>query len=115
MNFYELQDHFKKNGMGDVKKADPRYLRIMSSNTLHPADRRAIDPEAIPSEERMEILSACYLAYEPDFLGVQEVDVTTEPVLCKCLDSVYSIVEPKYPTSGDKTSPVSGIFISIVS
>lgn len=95
MNFYELQDHFKKNGMGDVKKADPRYLRIMSSNTLHPADRRAIDPEAIPSEERMEILSACYLAYEPDFLGVQEVDVTTEPVLCKCLDSVYSIVEPK--------------------
>lgn len=91
MNFYELIEHFKKNGMGDVKKADDSYIRVMSSNLLHTSDRRSLDPEAIPYEDRMEILCAFYLAYEPDFLGVQEVSNLTEPELLKRLDSVYAM------------------------
>jgi len=91
MNFYELIEHFKANGMGDVKKADDSYVRVMSSNVLHTSDRRSLDPEAIPYEERMDILCALYLAYQPDFLGVQEVSNLTEPEILQRLDSVYAM------------------------
>ena len=75
MNFYELQEYFKSNRLGNVKKENDSYVRVMSSNVLTSGDGKQQDPNALSYEERIDILCAMYLAYKPDFLGLQEVDM----------------------------------------
>ncbi|MBO5938628.1 MAG: hypothetical protein J6Q82_03920 [Clostridia bacterium] len=95
MNFYELQEYFKSDKLGNVKKENPSYIRVMSSNVLTDADTKSSDPNSISPEERMDILCAMYLAYKPDFLGLQEVSYNLEPEILERLDSLYAIVPAK--------------------
>ncbi len=95
MNFYELQEYFKSNVLGNVKKEDASYLRVMSSNALASGDGKQQAPDALPMEQRMDILCAMYLAYKPDFLGIQEVDILMEPEILERLDAVYAMVPAK--------------------
>ena len=95
MNFYELQEYFKSNALGNVKKEDLSYLRVMSSNVLTAGDGKQKEPDALPMEKRIDILCAMYLAYKPDFLGLQEVDIEMEPEILERLDSAYAMVPAK--------------------
>ena len=95
MNFYELQEYFKSNALGNVKKEDESYLRVMSSNVLTAGDGKQKEPDALPMEKRIDILCAMYLAYKPDFLGLQEVDIEMEPEILERLDSAYAMVPAK--------------------
>lgn len=95
MNFYELQEYFKSNALGNVKKEDESYLRVMSSNALASGDGKQQAPDALPMEKRMDILCAMYLAYKPDFLGIQEVDILMEPEILERLDAAYAMVPAK--------------------
>ena len=95
MNFYELQEYFKSNALGNVKKEDESYLRVMSSNALASGDGKQQAPDALPMEQRMDILCAMYLAYKPDFLGIQEVDILMEPEILEHLDAAYAMVPAK--------------------
>ena len=95
MNFYELQEYFKSNELGNVKKENDSYVRVMSSNVLTSADGKQQEPDALPFEKRLDILCAMYLAYKPDFLGLQEVDLLMEPEILERLDSVYAMVPAK--------------------
>lgn len=95
MNFYELQEYFKSNALGNVKKEDESYLRVMSSNALASGDGKQQAPDALPMEKRIDILCAMYLAYKPDFLGLQEVDIEMEPEILERLDSAYAMVPAK--------------------
>jgi len=95
MNFYELQEYFKGDALGNVKKEDESYLRVMSSNALASGDGKQQAPDALPMEQRMDILCAMYLAYKPDFLGIQEVDILMEPEILERLDAAYAMVPAK--------------------
>lgn len=95
MNFYELQEYFKSNELGNVKKENDSLVRVMSSNVLTSADGKQQAPDALPFEKRLDILCAMYLAYKPDFLGLQEVDLLMEPEILERLDSVYAMVPAK--------------------
>ncbi len=95
MNFYELQEYFKGDALGNVKKEDESYLRVMSSNALASGDGKQQAPDALPMEKRMDILCAMYLAYKPDFLGIQEVDILMEPEIQERLDAAYAMVPAK--------------------
>lgn len=95
MNFYELQEHFKSDAVGNVKKENDSYVRVMSSNALTSGDSKQQAPDALPMEKRMDILCAMYLAYKPDFLGIQEVDILMEPEILERLDATYAMVPAK--------------------
>ncbi len=95
MNFYEWQEYFKEGSLGNLKKEDPSYLRVMSSNVLSSGDGKQQEPDALPYEKRIDILCAMYLAYQPDFLGLQEVDVAMEPEILERLDAAYAMVPAK--------------------
>ncbi len=76
----------------NVKKADESYIRVMSSNVLHTHDgysRQLANLQQIPYHERAEYLAKLYLAFEPDFLGLQEVSYEMEPILFDLLKDVY--------------------------
>ncbi len=79
-------------GHENVKKADESYIRVMTSNILH---SRAGDIAKKTWEERVDILSAVYLTFLPDFLGLQEVGYQQYEPFLRRISEVYAT--PKTP------------------
>ncbi len=74
-------------GHANVEKEDSAYIRVMTSNVLHSRD------DVIPKktwEERVDILSAVYLTFLPDFLGLQEVSFQQAEPFLRHLSEVYA-------------------------
>ncbi len=82
-------DEFERRGYAKEAKADPNFIRIVSSNVLHSHDPHSRE-EGVPHfSERMEILAALYLYLEPDFIGLQEVSYEQQPILFDLLSEKY--------------------------
>ena len=62
---------FFENEHENVKKEDESYIRIMSSNVY--GDDCVTVKVDWTNEDRTDILSAVYLTFLPDFIGMQEV------------------------------------------
>jgi len=100
----EWIEKIKGYGHANIEKADESYIRIMTSNVLH---SRADELPKKTWEERIDILSAVYLTFLPDFLGLQEVSYQqTEPFL-RHLAEVYAI--PDTPLGDCPTAPYHGV------
>ena len=63
MNFYELQEYFKSNELGNVKKENDSYVRVMSSNVLTSADGKQQASDALPYEKRIDYRRGRIYAY----------------------------------------------------
>ena len=70
MDIKELCSFFEKEHQ-NVKKDDESYIRIMSSNVY--GDDCITVKVDWSNEDRTDILSAVYLTFLPDFIGMQEV------------------------------------------
>ncbi|MBO5938633.1 MAG: hypothetical protein J6Q82_03945 [Clostridia bacterium] len=70
MDIKELCAFFEKEHQ-NVKKDDESYIRIMSSNVY--GDGCITVKVDWTNEDRTDILSAVYLTFLPDFIGMQEV------------------------------------------
>ena len=82
----EWMQKIKDAGQKNVEKADENYIRVMTSNVLHSRD------DELPKktwEDRVDLLSAVYLTYLPDFLGLQEVSFQQSEPFVRRLSSVY--------------------------
>ncbi len=102
-----LQDWIQKMkdyGHPNVEKEDDAYIRVMTSNVLH---SRASDLAKSTWEERADILSAVYLTFLPDFLGLQEVSYQQTPRLCELLSEVYAT--PDTPLGDFINYPYHGV------
>lgn len=73
----------------NVKKADESYIRVMSSNVLN--DGYVSGEFDWTHEDRADILSATYLTFLPDFLGLQECGVNQTEWFREKLSDVYAI------------------------
>ena len=90
----------------NVKKSDENYIRVMTSNVLH---SRAASPRQVEwsSEERADILSALFLAFLPDFIGLQEVSYEQTPWFTEKLSEVYAT--PDTPLGDFVNYPYHGV------
>lgn len=82
----EWMELIKASGHKNIEKADPRYIRVMSSNVLHSRD------DDLPKktwEDRVDLMSAVYLTFLPDFIGLQEVSFQQSEPFFRRLASVY--------------------------
>ena len=91
MDKCEIQRKITEFTHVDVKK-DGSLVRVMSSNVLN-----ANDPTSksfkIDYTERIKILSEYYLAFEPDFIGLQEVSSKMTDVFVENLEKKYAFAE----------------------
>ena len=69
--------------------AEKNLVRVMSSNTLALASDK---DTTIPKKIRMTSLCAHYLTYQPDLLGLQEVQVDVKEHIVSLLSDVYTMV-----------------------
>ena len=77
--------------------AEKDLIRIMSSNILAvQSDSETIIPKRI----RATSLCAHYLTYQPDLLGLQEVQADTKELMCSLLSDLYTMVNAD--TDGQK-------------
>lgn len=90
----------------NVKKEDESDIRIMTSNVLH---SRAGSPRQVSwsSEERADILSALFLTFLPDFIGLQEVSYEQTPWFTEKLSDVYAT--PDTPLGDFVNYPYHGV------
>ena len=90
----------------NIQKEDESYVRIMTSNVLH---SRAAHPRQVEwsSEERADILSALFLTFLPDFIGLQEVSYEQTPWFCEKLSEVYAT--PETPLGDFVNYPYHGV------
>ena len=80
----------------NVKKADESIIRVMSSNVLNGDMER---------NKRIDTLSALYLTFQPDFLGLQEVGDALINRYRENLSEIYEI--PKTPMGRYQNCPTS--------
>ena len=100
----EYINAIKAYGHKNIEKADESLIRIMTSNVLH---SRADELPKKTWEERVTILSAVYLTFLPDFIGLQEVSYQqTEPFL-RALSEVYAT--PDTPLGDFVNYPYHGV------
>ena len=71
-------------------RAEKGLVRVMSSNILAV---RSDDETLIPLKFRNKAMCAHYLAYQPDFIGIQEVRAPSMPIFVEELADVYSRLE----------------------
>ena len=70
-------------------RAEAGLVRVMSSNTLAwPPGKSSL----IPTPDRARALCAHYIAYQPDLLGLQEVQADTMEIITKALSELYAPV-----------------------
>ena len=83
--------------------AEKDLIRIMSSNILAvQSDSETIIPKRI----RATSMCAHYLTYQPDLLGLQEVQVDVKELMVSLLSDVYTMVNAD--TAGGKNyTPIS--------
>ena len=85
----EIFEYLSQQENDYAGKADPAYLRIMTSNVL-----LTIEPKSklfeLNYEERADILAGMYLYYQPDSIGLQEVGRDMELALKERLGDTYS-------------------------
>lgn len=74
------------------QKADPSYVRVMTSNVLFSTAQNSLDYE-LTYQERADILAAQYLYFSPDFLGLQEMTLQMKEEVRERLSDVYAFVE----------------------
>ena len=86
MSLHEYCSFFEKTHQ-NVKKEENSFIRIMTSNILH---SRAGEPAKKNWEERVDIMSAVYLTFLPDFLGLQEVGYQQYEPFLRRLSEVYA-------------------------
>lgn len=104
MNTKDYMKAIAANYHADVNKRSPKHIRIMTSNILH---SRADELPKKTWEERVKIMSAVYLTFLPDFLGLQEVSYQqTEPFLRE-LEEVYAT--PDTPLGDFVNFPYHGV------
>ena len=104
MSQKEYMNAIKAYGHENIEKADERFIRVMTSNVLH---SRADELPKKTWEERVSIMSAVYLTFLPDFLGLQEVSYQqTEPFL-RALSEVYAT--PDTPLGDAVNYPYHGV------
>ena len=87
MDIKELCAFFEKEHQ-NVKKDDETYIRIMSSNVY--GDGCVSVEFDWTNEDRTDILSAVYLTFLPDFIGMQEVGEGQMQRFTERLKDVYA-------------------------
>ncbi len=71
-------------------RAEKGLVRIMSSNILAVRE----DSETlIPKKYRAKAMCAHYIAYAPDFIGLQEVQIDTKPIFVEELSDLYTMMD----------------------
>ena len=90
MDIKELCAFFEAT-QANVKKEDESDIRVMSSNVLN--NGYVSGEFAWTHEDRANILSACYLTFQPDFIGLQECGVTQMKWFREKLSEVYAMPE----------------------
>ncbi|MBO5938631.1 MAG: endonuclease/exonuclease/phosphatase family protein [Clostridia bacterium] len=104
MKIQEYINAIRANGHPNVEKADERLIRVMTSNVLH---SRAGDIEKKTWEDRVSILSAVYLTFLPDFIGLQEVSYQQTDPFLRALSEVYAT--PDTPLGDFVNYPYHGV------
>ena len=88
MDKCEIQRKIAEFFHADMKKEDS-LIRVMSSNVLNSNDPSSKSFK-ISYAERAKILCEYYLAFEPDFIGLQEVSGAMIKEFCENLTEKYS-------------------------
>lgn len=104
MNKQEYMELIRSFGHKNMEKEDPSYIRIMTSNVLHSRD------DVIPKktwEDRVEVMSAVYLTFLPDFLGLQEVSYQQSEPFFEALKEIYAT--PDTPLGDFVNFPYHGV------
>lgn len=90
----QVKAYLAQNVTRNVKKDDPKDIRVMSSNVLFAKAEEV--PEWLPDEDRALILTEYYLHYKPDFLGLQEMEPKIHAMIMERLQGEYAIPETDY-------------------
>lgn len=88
----DILQYLKEQGHDHVKKADDSYVRVMTSNVLFSHAQNSVDFE-LDYKERTDILSAMYLYFQPDFIGLQEVTDDMQKAFVERFSDVYAFVD----------------------
>ena len=102
MDIKELCSFYEKTHQ-NVKTADESYIRVMSSNVLN--DGYVSGERDWTHEDRADMLSACYLTFLPDFIGMQEMGSRQIGWYREKLAEVYA--EPNTPTGRYQNLPTA--------